>query len=73
MKAKLFDFTYFWRVVRNGFILTAGFFFSLAATQEVTLNNLKTLIYFLGTYIVAELTHRYGLDKNKRGSTTLIL
>jgi hypothetical protein len=54
---------FFLKVLRNGFILSVAYFFSVYASNEIlTYAVLKPVLIFLGTYISAELINRYKLQ-----------
>lgn len=69
---------FFFKVARNGFILGGLYFLSVfASSEQLNYFLMKPILIFLGTYILTELTKRYGLDKgviksqNKKAQTLL--
>jgi hypothetical protein len=70
---------FFIKVIRNALILAGLYFVSVwAASDTLSFSICKPVIIFLITYILTELTKRYGLDiqKNKKNfkcAKTLIL
>ena len=71
------DFEHAIKVLRNGFILSGLYFFSIyAVTDVLTYTACKPVLVFLGTYFFTEMIARYGLGKvnNKRLNVqTLVL
>jgi len=54
------------KVIRNSFILGGLYFFSVwAANSALSFETFKPILIFIGTYILAELAKRYGLEYNK--------
>ena len=57
---------FLWKILRNSFILGAGFFFS---TWNIIpydkLHDFQQLIIFMGIYFIAELSHYYKIKENE--------
>jgi len=54
---------FFFKVVRNGFILAALYFFSLYSSQDFNcFADFKPIIIFLGTYVFAELANHFKIN-----------
>ena len=61
------------KVVRNGAILAGLYFISVwGATNELTLEVCKPILIFLGTYVLTEMTKRYGIDREKTSFKKLV-
>ena len=73
------ELSFFGKVFRNGLILSGLYLVSIfGATNDLTFTACKPIIIFLSTYVLTELTKRYGLDKgaiplkNKKGSVSTL-
>lgn len=54
---------FYLKVLRNGMILASLFFFAIWAGQdELGYQEIKTLIIFLGTYIMGEFANYYRIS-----------
>lgn len=63
----------FWRdvwfslaLLRNGAILAGLYFFSVWATGSLTLELVKPILIFLGSYVLIELSKYYGLEVKRQ-------
>jgi hypothetical protein len=53
--------SYFWKVVRNGLILSGIYLASVMATQEFCYESIKPILVFLIGYVSLELAHYYNI------------
>jgi hypothetical protein len=53
---------FYLKVLRNALILGVGLFFTMWATQDIDMQFWKTILLYLGGYVVAELGRFYHVN-----------